>query len=210
MPVLKSLGLKLQLSKNMKLIPDSKPNIKKVEINQVLAKYADKITTKLVIVGVRGYYSKSMGNTAGNDKNVYDDAIIVIGDGVYQTFNANTDPSFVKKGGRSLAMLNTGVYQFYKGRHKGQYNALRAYPEGVVLNCTRDGEPSTCSAINIHKGGINPNASDKVWSAGCQTLPMNQWQGFIELVYAQMLKHGEKTVTYILIDNEELQTILNS
>lgn len=193
------------------MIPKSKPKIKKAEAQKILDKYADKIgTPKLAIIGVRGYYSKSMGETAGNDINLYDDAFIVIGGEFYQTYNGNTDPSFVKKNGRSLAKLNEGLYKFYKGRHRGQYNALRAYPEGVVLPCTREGKPATCSYINIHKGGINTSAKDRVWSEGCQTVPANQWSSFIEPVYEQMMKHQIKVIDYILISNEELQTILGS
>jgi hypothetical protein len=199
----------------MNIIPKSTPQIKRVDVVKViLNKLSD--LPKLAIIGVRGYYSKSMGATDGNDINLYDDAIIVVasddnGDSkAYQTFNANTDPSFVKKGGRSLAKLNTGNYKFYKGRHKGQYNALRAFPEGIVLDCTRDGKAATCSFINIHKGGVNASSKDRVWSEGCQTLPTTQWQSFIELVYKVMLAEGLKTVDYILIDNEELQTIVNS
>jgi hypothetical protein len=192
-----------------KLIPDSKPKLKKTEAAKIIEKYLTGSKPPNILIGIRGYYSKTMGATEGNDINLYDDAIILYGD-KYGTFNANTDPSFVKQNGRNLAKLDTGLYTFYKGRHKGQYNALRAYPEGVILPCTRDGKPDTCSAINIHKGGINTSSKDRVWSAGCQTLPATQWNSFIETVYELMLKHQQKTIPYILIDAEEMSLILNS
>lgn len=193
----------------MKLIPNSKPQLKKADALKIVEKYKDKLKSKLILIGVRGYYAKSMGATDGNDSNLYDDAMIVVGN-EYATFNANTDPSFVTKKGRELAKLNTGVHTFYKGKHKGQYNALRAFPEGVVWDCTRNGKPAKCSYINIHKGGINAASGDKVWSEGCQTIPVNQYNPFIELVYKEMIANGEKVVTYILIDNDELKAIVGS
>lgn len=189
-----------------KYIPDSKPQIKKEDVLKILAKQSkvDEDLSPLTIIGIRGYYSKSMGTTQGNDINLYDDAVILIGKGVFATYNFNTDPSFVKKNGRSLAMLNTGTYKFARGKHRGKYNALRAYPEGVVLPCTRDGKPATCSFINIHKGGVSPSTAGLTWSEGCQTVPSPQWDSFITTVYSQMTKYNMKTVDYILMTNEEM------
>lgn len=157
-----------------------------------------------VLIGVRGYYSK-MGVEGKNDTNIYDDAIIVLGKD-YQTFNANTDPSFVKKEGRALAFIKEGVYKFAKGKHKNKYNALRAYPEGVEIPCVRDGKTSTAQYINIHMGG--EVGKDTTWSEGCQTVPKRQWNKFIELVYSEMNRVKAPTITYILITNEEMKKIL--
>ncbi len=150
-------------------------------------------------MGIRGYYSSSMGPTDGNDYNLYDDAIVLVTPKSFQTFNANTDPSFARKNGRSLAVLMAGRYKFYKGKHKGRYNALRAYPEGVKLPCTREGKITVCSLINIHKGGMSNSSSGVTWSEGCQTLPPKQWDSFITSTYQLMMDYGLKTIDYILV-----------
>jgi hypothetical protein len=192
----------------MKYSPDSKPQITKDQTEKIAKHFLGANLPPLVLIGVRGYYSKTMGATQGNDINLYDDAMLVFGLDTFKTFNANTDPSFVKKNGKSMAMLNTGVYTFHKGKHKGKYNALRAYPEGVVLNCTRDGKPATCSFINIHKGGVNPSSAGVTWSEGCQTVPAPQYDPFMEEVYEKMGKNNMTTVKYILLTVEEMNEIL--
>ncbi len=80
-----------------------------------------------------------------------------------------------KVGGRALAELNLGRYQFYRGLHRGRYKALRSYPEGVHLPCTRNGVASTAQYINIHKGSSNPRAKNVVWSEGCLTIVDTQY-----------------------------------
>jgi hypothetical protein len=189
----------------MSIIPENRPKLTKEEAEKIVKYHLGANCPPIVLIGIRGYYSKSLGATEGNDINIYDDAMIVWGLDLFKTFNANTDPSFSNKG---LAKLNEGVYKFYKGKHKGKYNALRSYPEGVSLPCTRDGRESACSAINIHHGGIR--GTDTVWSAGCQTLPPTQWEEFIETVYASMTKAQIKVITYILISQEKMQKILTA
>jgi len=187
----------------MKVIPTSKPKITKEEIDKVIKSHYE-VVPPVVLVGIRGYYSKSMGETDGNDINIYDDAILIVTNSSVIPFNGNTDPSFVKTKGRALAKLDTGKYKFYKGKHKNKYNALRSYPEGVVLPCTRDGKPSTCSYINIHKGGSSSAGFNLTWSEGCQTIPSTQWDSFIVRVYDLMNSHSLKTIDYLLIDNKDL------
>jgi hypothetical protein len=151
-----------------------------------------------------------MGNPNTNDINLYDDAMILYSNDIYETFNANTDPSFIVKNGRELAVLKTGKYKFYCGKHKNKYNALRAYPEGVVLPCTRNGKDSTCRFINIHKGGMTPSSAGVTWSEGCPSIPNNQWRDFIETVYRIMRYKGLKTVDFLLIDNDEMLKIIQN
>lgn len=196
----------------MKIIPDSKPQLTKQEAEKIVKHYLGANTPPIVLVGIRGYYSKTMGETEGNDINLYDDAMIIWGLNTYKTFNGNTDPSFVKKNGSELAKLNEGVYKFYRGKHKNKYNALRSYPEGVVLPCTRAGKAANCSYINIHKGGMNPadRANGVTYSHGCQTLPPTQWEDYIENVYAGMNRNGMTTITYILLTAEQMNAILES
>ena len=161
---------------------------------------------KVVVFAIRGYFLNSMGKPGVNDFNIYDDAWLVYDNGtLVRTFNANTDPSKHKA---NLAWLNTGVYQFYKGRHRNRIDAFRAFPEGVKWRCKRerfDGklEDSWCSHINIHDGGRT-----NTWSEGCQT--SLQFVEFRELVYSLMKKHREKLLTYVLLDEKQMNEILNS
>lgn len=189
----------------MSTLPKGRPKLSQEDANKIVTAKLGATAPKLVLIGIRGYYSNSMGPTKGNDINIYDDAMIVVGS-KYATFNANTDPSFVKRRNRVLAKLKTGNYKYYKGKHKNRYNALRPFPEGVDMPCTRDGKDSTAKYTNIHMGGTG--GTDVVWSEGCQTIPKTQWAKFIELVYEEMNKHGLKTVDYILIDADEMSNII--
>lgn len=186
------------------IIPTDRPKLTEAEARKIVRAKLGASAPKLVLIGVRGYYSK-MGRTPGNDINLYDDALFVVG-GSYRTFNANTDPSFVIRRGKALASLNPGNYKFYKGKHRGRYNALRPHPEGVALPCTRNGKPSTAKYTNIHKGGTS--GTDVTWSEGCQTIPAPQWSEFIKLVYKEMDTNKQSTVDYILITNDEMKKIL--
>jgi hypothetical protein len=144
-----------------------------------------------------------MGVAGKDDSNIYDDAAFLVGDDLrlFESYNANTNPSVPFRGGRYLAKLNLGRYRFYQGLHKGKYKALRSYPEGVSLPCTRNGELSVCSHINIHKGSTNPKANDVVWSEGCLTIPDIQYGDFIARVYDAMDRHGMETIDVILLEN---------
>lgn len=179
-----------------KFVPVSRPKITQEELELLTSKYGVSSKDGCLIVGLRGYYKKSMGNPLKNDVGINDDAVIVVSPDAYKTFNGNTDPSKLNTG---LATLVAGVYKFYKGLHKGSakvgYPALRAYPDGVVLPAIRDGKKSTCSYINIHKGGFS-----NTYSAGCQTIFPEQYQEFLNLVYKQMDKYQQRTVTYLLAE----------
>lgn len=177
----------------MPMVPSSRPKQSRPETEKILADHGIDTAEKVVILGVRGYYKDSMGKPGKNDQAMYDDALFVLAPGVHRAFNFNTDP---QKAGVKKAMLATGVYKFYQGLHKGKYNALRPFPEGVTLPCTRDGVKSMCSHTNIHKGGFNDTFSE-----GCQTVYPPQYDEAIKLIYSQMKIHGQKTITYLLIEN---------
>lgn len=179
----------------MAIVPNSRPKLTREDAAKHFAYHLfTPGESEVVLLGIRGYYLNSMGIVGGNDQAMYDDAICVYSPDVFEAFNANCDP---QKAGQHKAMLDPGKYTFYKGLHKGKYNALRPYPEGVTLPCTRDGVKSVCSHTNIHKGGFKDTFSE-----GCQTIYPNQWDTFIKLVYRLMTKYGQKTVRYLLIENK--------
>lgn len=170
--------------------PAGRPKQTREKTLEILA--ADGISPigEVVLLGVRGYYKDSMGVKDKNDQAMYDDALFVVGPDVFKSFNFNTDP---QKAGQNKAMLDAGLYRFYRGKHKMRYNALRPYPEGVKLPCTRDGVKSMCSHTNIHKGGFKDTFSE-----GCQTIWPEQYSEAMNLIYSEMNKYKQSTIAYLL------------
>jgi hypothetical protein len=185
-----------------KILPPTRPHRDKSRIAKVLTHFKLRLETPSLVF-IRGHYLNSMGKANANDLNIYDDSVYLVSENfrIFESFNANTDPAFVRRGNRALAMLNLGKYRFYQGKHRQQYNALRAFPEGVVLPCTRDGQPSTCQYINIHRGSSNAKALDVTNSEGCLTIPSIQWTEFITRVYDAMNRQRAKTIDVALLEN---------
>jgi lysozyme len=177
------------------MIPKSRPQQAKEKTLAMVIKA--RIEDLVCLVGIRGYYSETF-QPSGNQRGIYDDAIILLSPSVHATFNANTDPSVFKKG---IAVLKTGVHRFRKGNHGiskpgGGYPALRPANAKEQLPVTRDGEGDSMGiAINIHKGGYNTTSS-----LGCQTIYPSQWDGFINLVYSEMKRYNQKTIPYLLTE----------
>ena len=175
------------------MLPKSKPRISAEEVEKIVRQHG--VTDPVVLVGIRGYYARTMGGP-GNDRGLNDDAIAVLSPTAYATFNANTDPSIFSPG---IATLLPGVHRYRKGRHgisRGAgYPALRPATKGEALPVSRDGRAGTTTgiALNIHAGSRNSTSS-----RGCQTLHPYQWMAFQKLVYAEMSRHGQSTIFYIL------------
>lgn len=154
------------------------------------------------LLGVRGYYRDSMGKPGVNDVGIYDDAIFVVGPETFSAFNANTDPSALRK---EVASLLPGWYPYKPGKHGvsrpgGGYPAFRPATKNEELPVRRDGEPTVPSArpgvaINIHRGSRNSTSS-----LGCQTIHPDQWDAFHALVTLELKKSGLKTFWYGLTD----------
>jgi lysozyme len=157
----------------------------------VTAANLDLIVEKVVLVGIRGYYKTTMGDPAKNDRGIYDDAIFVIGLNVFQSYQANTDPSVYQKG---IAVLVPGVYDCEKHMHKGAYPALQIIKDILQRDGVK-GADTGRHGINIHHGGVG------TWSEGCQSLPPDTWLGFQRLIYDQMDAFKKKTIKYILTQN---------
>lgn len=150
------------------------------------------------VVGVRGYYRDTMGQSGRNDRGIYDDAIFIVGPDTFAPFRANTDPSIHRPG---IASLVTGCHPYRPGRHgisRGTgYPAFRPATPGEALPVTRDGvtDPKPGIAINIHRGGYTTTSS-----AGCQTLQPSDWEAFHALVHVELRRAGIRRFWYVLID----------
>lgn len=177
------------------MVPNSRPQQAKEKTLAMVIRAG--IEDRVALVGIRGYYSETF-QPSGNQRGIYDDAIILISPSVHATFNANTDPSIFRKG---IAVLKTGVHRFRKGNHgigkpDGGYPALRPANAKEELPVTRDKEGDSMGvAINIHRGSYNSTSS-----AGCQTIYPSQWDGFINLVYTEMARYNQKTIPYLLTE----------
>jgi hypothetical protein len=184
--------------------PAAKPQITKVEVTEILE--ANKVSTQgLVLVGIRGYYLDSMGVKGKNDRGMYDDAACVWTPNGLVTYNFNTDASKYRKGKgkgseKGMAMLATGVWDgYYPGMHNGSRPHL-AFRQGKKVKVIRDGidfnyEDIGMFGINIHRGG-NTGTS----SLGCQTVPPDQWPSFKAYIDAELKRYGQKSFTYVLIE----------
>lgn len=177
----------------MSLIPKTRPQAGRSDVLKYLADAGyDLGTWPVVIVGVRGYYKRTMGKPFENDRNLYDDAMFIVTADRLAAFNCNVDPSRYRKG---IASLKAGIYNVVKWRHKGKYAALQITNDAV----TRDGQSGVDHGrhgINFHYGGDNDT-----WSEGCQTFPQSQYWQFQGLIYELMDTHRLKSVPYILVEN---------
>lgn len=178
------------------MVPNSRPQQAKEKTLGMVIRAG--IEDRVALVGIRGYYSETFA-PSGNQRGIYDDAIILLSPSVHATFNANTDPSVYRKG---IAVLKTGVHRFRKGNHgiskpDGGYPALRPANAKEELPVARDKEGDSMGiAINIHRGSYNSTSSE-----GCQTIYPSQWNGFINLVYSEMARYNQKTIPYLLVEN---------
>ncbi len=194
-------------------VPATRPKISREEVEKIISHYeVDREKYKVIIVGIRGYYLNTIGKNGVNDRGVYDDAIFIVTPGYFAAYNANCDPSSYRIGygigeQKGIANLKPGAYYAWKiDMHRGKYVALcqRVGPMTVI----RDGNPpyeqtSRYLGINCHMGGQHNTGS-----LGCQTIPPNQWDDFINsTIYELKAYYGtlyqNTTVPYCLIEETE-------
>jgi lysozyme len=180
--------------------PKTRPRITAQDVEEIARQHG--VKDSVAIVGIRGYYLRTLGDPKKNDRGIWDDCIAVISPTAFAAYNGNTDPSFWRKG---IASLVEGVHKYRKGRHgisRGNpYPALRPANPSESLPVTRDGQlgRSQGVAINIHRGGSINSVSQSVTSSlGCQTIPREQWPSFIGLVYGEMDRYAQKVIPYVL------------
>lgn len=178
----------------------TRPKLTEKEARALIEKHCPDLSADVVLIGIRGYYKRTMGDPTKNDRNIYDDAFFVIGPGYYKTFNANTDPSKYKKG---IGSLKPGLHWYRKDYHhkwdpKKRYPAFRPATHDESLPGYRDGMKGEFKIIaaNIHAGGETTTGSE-----ACQTVKKSQWKEFQTEVYELMDKAGQELLPYLLIEN---------
>lgn len=173
----------------------------------------------LIVVGIRGFY-ESMGSRNSNNRGIYDDAQFVVTPNRIVSYQGNTDPGGFRRGSgtgrnKGMACLNTGVWFYGKGPHRGASSFRQCCPFTV----TRDGTPNYKDTgwfgINWHTGGDRSTSS-----LGCQTNKPRDFANLRSYIYSELdrLKNPQlchdwasgfnATVgafPYILIDQSEIR-----
>jgi lysozyme len=151
----------------------------------------------------------TMGKPGVNDRGIYDDAMFVLSPDTFTSFNANNDPSVYRRGYATLISPQKIPYRHGwhgYGRASGHYAFRQAGPvivhrdEGIGNgHALGDGlftDRGTARFwCNIHRGGYNTTSS-----AGCQTIPPNQWEAFYNIVRVQQKRFDQKVFNCYLID----------
>lgn len=192
------------------IVPASRPRMSYSDVVKLTAHLGlDPMKDPVFVVGMRGYYRDTLGVPGVNDRGIYDDALFLISPAFFGSYNANSDPSRVRKGSgkgaeKGMASLNTGLWRVHRfDRHNGKYLALCQRLGSVEV--TRDGKTQDYKdvgqfGINIHNGGWRTTSS-----LGCQTIHPSQWESLISSAVDQAKRHhGVKwdkvAIPYALID----------
>lgn len=168
------------------------------------------------LLAVRGYRRDTMGKVGVNDFGIWDDALFYLGPKTYLAKNANTDPSRVgwnASVGKPMAVLNTGVWAFRRGPHKGRTPALRQMTHGearqrkvpndgrftvtrtYAIGDKRNYQESGYFAINVHPGGNISTSSE-----GCLTIRRPYADKFLQTVWDETLAAKVNTIWCLLVD----------
>lgn len=195
-----------------RIVPETLPRLSADELlPRVKSAGLDIAKHPVFVVGIRGYYKRTMGDPDGNDRGIYDDAMFLISPNFFGSYNANTDPSATRpgrgfeEGKKGMAKLKAGIWYCHRfDLHRKMYMALCQTAGSVTV--IRDGVeqdyPHTgWFGINIHRGGRNGTSS-----LGCQTVYAPQWEGFIGSAMDQARRFNgaawkSTTIPYVLLED---------
>jgi lysozyme len=185
------------------ILPTSRPQVPRELVEQLVRdNLLEPRLEQPLLVGVRGYFRRSMG-AGDNALGLYDDAMFLLSPATFAAFNANVDPSRLRP---RMATLALGLWRYKPGIHNQSkdpvehphYRALvQAAP--VTVNRQPDEHHAAVWAdtgyfgINIHKGGYTTTSSE-----GCQTIHPDQWDEFMPAVDAELARYGARDLAYFL------------
>lgn len=203
----------------MSITPASNPKLSRLDAEHYLYTFEKSVEKYPVrLLGIRGYYKKTMGNPTTNDFGIYDDALCILSPTLFATFNFNTDPSRQTPG---LSILQAPQLVLYKrGIHKisvatkeqlatmlrtgkdipgiRPHWALRQFSNVTVLKhgTISTDTPATRRWINLHRGGITLTNSE-----GCQTVPPEDYSDFYDnKLVPELAKYNQEIIPYVLVN----------
>lgn len=217
------------------MLPTRRPQAIRAQIRDLIRSHqryytAEEWNNSVNVVAVRGYYLNSLGEYNKNDRGIYDDAKFIITANHFSSYNANTDPSMWRSG---VATLRAPQVVTYKPGYHG-YNSKyghKAFRQRSDVTVFRDGtedhpigkkhpkygrcvakglwSDAGCSKfwINDHRGGKTTTSS-----AGCQTVPPNQWDAYrstLELLlerHQPLLPRTKRWYSYLLVEDPRIVT----
>tara|TARA_R110000772_G_scaffold45987_5_gene105124 strand:+ start:14121 stop:14768 length:648 start_codon:yes stop_codon:yes gene_type:complete len=202
----------------MRFLPKKRPQALRAKIESWRSSQIDqKLQEDAVsVIAVRGYYLDSMGKKEKNDRGIYDDAAFIISPESFLSFNFNTDPSGYKQGRASLE--SPQIVDYVQGHHgygkKSGHTAFRQASSVVVRRDGGEGNGKRIEGtdslfhdranlrfwINLHRGGYTTTSS-----AGCQTVPPEQWQSFFTTLQMLMKRHNQNSFQYHLINEPRIK-----
>lgn len=194
--------------------PRRRPKITRQQVVEIVkqAGHSKVLQLPFCAVMLRGYYARSMGPTPSNDRNLYDDAFILLTAGRMWTWTFNTDPSRRRDATarrKGMAVVQPGLLWFKPGRHglgrKTEHSAFRQDSPFPIL---RDGstviEKVTQEAkypwTNLHRGGHHNTNSE-----GCLTAHPDDWKELYQRVTGLMNWFGYRRLAAVLIDMEKIK-----
>lgn len=194
------------------MLPNATPRASREEVIDALIEsglWSNRRVTRVSVVAVRGYYRDTMGKRGRNDRGIYDDAFFVLSPDTFTSFNGNTDPSRHRRG---IAMLEAPQRITYrKGWHGfGKKSGHPAFRQASTVIVRRDGGVGNGRALG--DGRFQDRANQRFWtnnhrgghsgtsSAGCLTVPRNQWAAYYALVCLQMQRFDQGEFSMYLIE----------
>ena len=203
----------------MSLSIPPRPQIPRAKLVALAKKHFPGVLPAVFVVGSPGYFMRSMGNPAKNDRGIYDDAFMIVSPTVYATFNGNTDPAVHRAG--VAALVAPQVIWYRPGYHGyGKASGHPAFRQDSPVVVTRDGIVRSVGFrhttygislgdgkwtdegwgdgerfwTNNHRGGRNATNS-----LGCLTVPPDQWDAYYALIMSELKRHKQDRFPMILI-----------
>ena len=217
------------------MLPVRKPQALRAQVRDLIRSHqrcytVEEWNNSVNVVAVRGYYLNSLGQLNKNDRGIYDDAKFIITVDHFSSYNANTDPSLWRSGVATLRAPQVVTYKpgYHGYNSKYGHQAFRQRGSVVVHRDGTEDHPvgkshprygkciarglwsdANCAKfwINDHRGGKTTTSS-----AGCQTVPPNQWDAYrstLELLLERHQPHLPRTkrwYSYLLVEDPRLVT----